>query len=800
MASGNRCVGVWGYGASPQGGWVVGSAAGCGKNTLRIAGLIAVFAAGVALCATAPGAFAQTPGNSGLNLTASPDARLLLTANQLTFNQDTEVIIAIGAVQVNYDGYKLVARRLEYHQRTGRLKAFGDIEMVEPDGNRIYAQELDVTDDFADGFINALRIERPDNSRIVADSAQRLDGERTTLNNGVYTACEICEKDPSKPPLWQIKARRVTQNGTTHTIRLEGAHFEMFGKPIAYLPFLTVPDHTVKRKSGFLLPSFGYTKKLGAKLGVPYYFALNPYYDLTVTISGYSRQGFLAEAEFRQRFETGTHVLKIAGIHQLTPDAFSAGTVDANNTTRGMIASKGEFRINPRWMFGWDVMLQSDNSFSNTYSIAGYSNVTQVSTAYLTGLSGRNFFDLRAFYFDVQSTISSSTEEEEQPIIHPSLDYSYTLDRPVAGGELNIDVNILSLTRREAEIDTTNDRYPGVEGSNTRLTAELEWQRTLVTDIGLLLTPIAAARGDVNFLAVDAPVGYSGPFTTQSTPTRGLLTAGLEARYPVQIITNSASHIVEPIGQIFVRNDEQLAGGLPNEDAQSFVFDSSILFDRDKFTGYDRMEGGTRANVGVRYTGSFNNGVSLRGVFGQSYQIAGLNSFATDDLVNVGSASGLEATRSDFVGGIGMDLPNGFSITAEGRFDEGTWLLKRSDVGVMYASRRFSTSLAHTTVRPQPGYGSSTSRNELKGAASVRFAKYWRAFGSVSYDIEDNFMADNTIGFGYDDECFAFTLAYSQERDVNQAVDWSVGAKISLRTLGDVNVGSSDVDEFTGAK
>ncbi len=775
----------------------MGSGAICKNNMLRIAGLIAALTASSALDSAVSRAHAQSVNGTDINIQASPDAQLLLTANELVFNQDNQTVIATGAVQVEFDGYRMVARRLEYHQRTGRLKAYGDIEMIEPDGNIIYAQELDVTDDFGDGFVNALRIERPDNTRIVADSAQRFDGERTTLNNGVYTACEICEEDPSKPPLWQIKARRVTQDGRTQTIRLEGAHFELFGRPIAYLPFLVVPDHTVKRKSGFLIPSFSYSKQLGAKVGVPYYFALSPYYDLTVTVSGYTRQGFLGEAEFRQQFESGKHILKIAGIHQLSPDAFDAGSVDAGVENRGMIASQGEFKINPRWMFGWDVMVQSDNSFSNTYDISGYNQVTQTSQVYLTGLSGRNFFDLRGFYFDIQSTLATSTAEEEQPIVHPSMDYTRTFDRPVAGGELTLNANLLSLTRDEAEVDTTNDKYPGVEGTSTRLTTELEWKRTIVTDQGLLITPIAAARGDLYHLDVDAPMGYTGPFTTQTTPARGLLTAGLEARYPIQIVTSGASHILEPIGQIFARNDEQLAGGLPNEDAQSFVFDASTLFERDKFSGYDRMEGGTRANLGVRYTGTMRNGVSLRGIFGQSYQIAGLNSFATDDLVNVGAFSGLETDRSDYVGSVGVDLPNGFSMTAEGRFDETSFTLQRSDVGVSYSGKIVSTSFAHTTVKPQPGYGSTTSRNELKGAASVKFAEYWRAFGSISYDIENKFMADNTIGFGYADECFAITLSYTQQRDVDSAIDWSVGAKISLRTLGSVNFGSSSFSELT---
>jgi len=254
---------------------------------------------------------------------------------------------------------------------------------------------------------------------------------------------------------------------------------------------------------------------------------------------------------------------------------------------------------------------------------------------------------------------------------------------------------------------------------------------------------------------------------------------------------------LEPIGQIWVRPDEQEAGGLPNEDAQSLVFDASTLFERDKFSGYDRIEGGTRANLGLRYTGTFQNGVSLRGVFGQSYQIAGLNSFATPDLVNVGSSSGLETSRSDYVGSIGVDLPIGFSLIAEGRFDESTFELQRSDVGTSFSNSRFRTSIAHTTVKPQPGYGSTTDRNEISGSASIKFAEYWRAFGSVKYDIENSLLYNSRIGMGYHDECFDISFTYSQTRDSNQAIDQSFGLSISLRTLGDIGVGSNDLSRFT---
>ncbi|TIU43048.1 MAG: LPS-assembly protein LptD, partial [Mesorhizobium sp.] len=78
----------------------------------------------------------------------------------------------------------------------------------------------------------------------------------------------------------------------------------------------------VKHKSGFLIPGIVYNNHLGVGVKVPYYFALSPTYDLTVTGSGYTKQGFLGEAEWRQRFNNGEYTLKIAGINQQDPDAF----------------------------------------------------------------------------------------------------------------------------------------------------------------------------------------------------------------------------------------------------------------------------------------------------------------------------------------------------------------------------------------------------------------------------------------------------------------------------------------------
>ncbi|MCJ8240121.1 LPS-assembly protein LptD [Peteryoungia algae] len=753
----------------------------------------------VAVCAlpfTAPLVHAQSLSDSATTASKLPDdAKLLLAANELVYDRDAERVVANGAVQINYAGYQMVARQVVYDQKTGRVTAAGNIELVEPTGNRIYAESLDVTDNFSDGFLRALRVETSDNTRLVAESAERVGGTQMILHKGVYTACLPCAENPSRPPIWQVKAERVVQDGKKQTVRLEKARFELFGRSIATLPFIEVPDNTVKRKSGFLFPEFRSGENVGFGISVPYYIAIAPDRDATITTTGFSAQGVLLEAEVRQRFEKGQASLRLAGISQMNTDEFTAGTSDAQRDFRGLVASKGDFKINPRWSFGWDVMFQTDNNFARTYGVEGLNSSTNTNTAYLTGVGERNFFDMRGYYFDVQDADLENTAEEKQATVLPVIDYSYYAPELVAGGQLSGTLNFTSLSRFSDETadmddDGVDDLYRGLKGNMNRLSGELAWERTFDGPGGLQITPLLAARGDVYGLAMDTPANYAGSYTSNDAPARALLTAGVEVRYPWLITSDNSTHIIEPIAQIYARNDEDYAGELPNEDSQSLVFDASNLFSRNKFSGFDRVEGGTRANVGMRYTGSFDNGVGVRAVIGQSYHLAGLNSYATEDLLAVGTDSGLETDVSDFVASAGFELPVGLSLSAGVRLDEKTLEVRRTDLNATYAQDRFETSLTFTHVDARPEYSFDEDNQTVASSSTIKLNQNWSVFGSVNYDIDANSFNRRSVGISYADECTVFSIAYSDKYDPNDetANDWTVGGRLVFRTLGEINL------------
>jgi len=739
-------------------------------------------------------AYSQEAASSddfGSQYQTNPDAKMLLQADNLVVDRDQNTVTAAGNVQIEYDGNRLVARQVVYNQKTKRMVAKGNVEILEKDGNRIYSDEIDVTDDFRDGFVNGLRVETVDDTRFAAESAERSLGEITTFNNGVYTACRACEKDPSKPVLWQVKAKKIIWNGTKKTVRFEGGRFEMFGKSLFALPAFEIADPTIKRKSGFLFPSFLYKDELGFGMRVGYFWNLAPNYDITTYGTGLTKQGFLSETEWRHRLENGSYNIRVAGIYQAKPGEFGSTTVDAQERFRGMVASKGDFKINPRWSFGWDVIAQTDKNFSRTYKIGGYSGESLTSNVYLRGISGRNHLDINFYKFKVQEDVLNGSRyavDTKQPWVLPSVDYLYTVPESVYGGELTITSNLQGIYRETSDTIYQNNAarfLNGMKGTSARLTTEAEWKRTFITEQGLVITPLLALRGDAIGINTNDTFGTVNEIRSQAF--RGMATAGLEVRWPILFSSTSMTQVLEPTAQIFVRNDEPYAGRLPNEDAQSFVFDATSLFQRDKFSGYDRIEGGTRANLGLRYSGNMNNGWSIHGLAGQSFQLGGLNSFAESDFAGAGADSGLEGKRSDYVAMLGLSNNSGFAFAARGRFDKDNFDVKRGEVESSYNRQGVQASVKYAYIAKQPDYGYANDRQEVSLSASTRFKENWRVFGSGTYDIVSETLVRAQSGLAYDDECFTYSMAYVQTRSPGQdKISHSVGFNISFRTLGDL--------------
>ena len=267
-------------------------------------------------------------------------------------------------------------------------------------------------------------------------------------------------------------------------------------------------------------------------------------------------------------------------------------------------------------------------------------------------------------------------------------------------------------------------------GTYTRLTAEAQWRRSFTDPLGQIWTPFAILRADAIDASISNQPGVSNFLPVGDTQAlRVMPTVGLEYRYPFINVQPWGTTTIEPIAQVIIRPNETYAGKLPNEDAQSLVFDASNLFSVDKFSGYDRVEGGGRANVGVQATTQFDRGGSVNVLFGQSYQLFGLNSFAVADVTNTGVDSGLQNTRSDYVARVNYSPNRTYTFSVRSRLDEATLNVKRFEAEGRANFDRWSVSMMYGNYAPQPELGYLTRREGLLGSASVKVAANWVVTG-----------------------------------------------------------------------
>jgi LPS-assembly protein len=760
-------------------------------------------------------------------------APMLVQADELVHDYKEDKVSAVGHVQIYNDGAVLEADRVTYDRKTDHIHAQGNVRYRGKDGKVIYGDVVELDKDFKEGFVDSMLLETPQKTRFAAARVDRTGGDTSVFQSGVYTACETCKDDPSRAPIWQVKAKRIIHKESERTIYYENAQLEFFGAPIAYFPFFWTPDPTVKRQSGFLVGNAFSSTNLGVGVSIPYFWAVAPDKDVTFTMAPTSRQGVLGSLEWRQRFVTGAYTIKGTGIFQQDSDAFVPGP--SQRDFRGAVETSGQFAINKQWSWGWDGTLATDRLFLNDYNTLTDSRVPEkVSQLYLVGQGDRSYFDLRVLSF---LGMSFADNNKQQPIAHPVLDYSYIYGQPVLGGELSFKINLASISRQQAQFDAINPvaltngqlldpTQPG-NGSNqcdpTKITAanakncmmraapgeydrtsvQIDWKRKLVNSIGMVFTPFVQLRADVAYVNIQNDVGVSNYMTPGSdTIARAMPAIGMEWRYPFLAVQEWGTQIIEPIAQIILRPNETQIGKLPNEDSQSVIFSDANLFAIDKFGGYDRIEGGSRVNAGVQYTANFNNYGTVNALFGQSYQIAGRNSYATPDNVNAGLESGLEQDVSDYVARLYYQPNANLAFITRYLLDKNSFDTKRFEAEVKSNWDRLQLSTIYARYDPQPLIGFLDRREGIYQTAAYKFQKNWSLTGGVRYDLDKQDFDLYTVGFGYLNECIGVSANYTADYThlLSSKPDHRFVLRIVLRQLSspDIPTGITSMGPIAG--
>ena len=792
---------------------------------------------------------------------AHDPARLYVDADKLIYDKTRDIVTSDGDVVLYYKNRVLQGDHVVYDRKARRVRADGHVKLTDEAGNVTYSPSAELTDDFAAGFANDVQMIGTNQTRLSSTRVERSGGDITVLRNGVYTACEPCKTHPEWPPLWQVRAGEIVENQTTHTIYFKDAYFDAFGVPVAWLPYFSAPDPTVTRASGFLAPTFVSKSALGIGVTTPYFFALAPNYDLTLSPSFFTLQGPLLDVEWRHRTDNGVYSVRLSGLDQLQPGKFYTAPYGAGDLRfRGSAESEGKFYLNENWMVGWDLTLLSDRFYLNDYRLRAL-DTTQyffqdvVSQAYLRGQAGRGFFDLTGYAFQPTTAF---LDRRQDPTAVPVFDFhrTFALDAEHwggIGGEVAVELNAASISREEAlyqslgtqRLDPAYSVYQvcgagnsaaaykpgncilrGMAGSYSRVTEQAAWSKQIVDPLGEVWKPFAFARlsgqatrldeGSVSYTSAAGSAlvpnyAQSAFFAGQSAGASavGMAGVGLEYRFPFVSHSWAGDQVFEPIGQIIVRPNEALPGLAVNEDAQSLVFDDTTLFNWSKYSGFDRVEGGTRANYGFQWTDNLPSGGHFNMVMGQSVQVAGRNSYTLLDATNTGLDSGLDKKWSNIVAGETLQLTSApLTLGLKQQFDPTRGALARVDALIGGKWGGFEGMLDYARYQAQPQLGYPYPREGFIARASYKLDNGWAVNGGVTLDLSRRFYDPNygaslyatqyNVGLSYlANNCTTFKIAYNSTISVPISAapgvaaapatrDQTVLFELDFRTLGDV--------------
>ncbi len=698
--------------------------------------------------------------------------RVNVEANRLTFDSRRKFATATGQVYITYGDYVLVARKVTYDLRRDILRADGEVRLREPGGNILEADIAQLQNRFRDGFAEHLRLLLTNDATLTADYAKRTDGTITVYDRVAYTRCKDCVLS-SGEPLWQLKSVQATHDEDEGVIYHRDATFEFAGIPMFWLPKLSHPDPTNKRHSGFLIPQFFYSSELGAGLEIPYFWDLAPNYDITFRPLITSKQGPLLRAEWRHRLATGTYNIDAAGIYQLNPSKITA---PGDRDFRGYVRSQGDFRVNESWTWGWDATAVTDDTIGRRYKIDGRTEIASV--AHLTGIHGRNYFTARAYHFQ---GLLFTDDDSTFPVMAPYIRHNYVFDRPVLGGEVGFNSSIYSIHRHTASSPFTTVNN-GTD--QTRVSTELTWRRQLINGMGQIITPFAGVRNDL-YITDNVPDPTApGGFRNDEVSNRVLPTVGVDMRWPFIRSGGLGQHIVTPVVQVVASTNERKSDRIGNEDAVTLNFDHTSLFLQDRFTGLDRVEGGTRVNAGILYNILLNNGGFIKFSLGESFHLAGRNSF--------GRGSGLDGDQSDIVGAVALQPFDNLRMTYQARLSEDDFHVHTHEAGLSFDYGRLSTAMNYVKLDAEPAFGRPGDQEQLWFQGAFGLGGGWSLFGGIRYDLELDQRIRNHVGLRFECDCFNFELYYKEDftDDRDAEGDRAIMMSIELKTLGSTRFGS----------
>lgn len=685
----------------------------------------------------------------------SQDAPAMLVADAVFLEGDTR-LVAEGRVEALAGDTRIIARKIIYDRATEQLSIQGPIRIEQAGGVRILASSAEMDAGFQNAILRGARLVLDQQVQLAAYQMNRVNGRYSQLYKASVTSCQVCTSE--QPPLWQIRARRVIHDQAEKQLYFEGAQLRVRDMPVFYLPYLRLPDPTLERASGFMIPSLSGSSTLGAGINLPYFIKMGDHRDLTLTPSIRTKSRSLGFT-YRQAFFKG--------------DISFEGAISRDDQlpgeTRAYLFAEGAFDLRHDFKLSFDLEATRDDTYLVDY---GFSDKDRLDSSIAVTRAKRDSYTNAALVH--YHTLRVDEDNATIPSLIADFEHERRYFPSKPGGELRLSASIHSHYRTSDLATDSADDDDVVDGRDVkRLGFEASWRRSYMLQSGLQAQILTGLAADQFYTSQD--VNHPGS-ATELTPM-----AALALRWPLQKFTaNGIRHVVEPFVQL------GWVGGsnadVANDESTRVEFDEGNLLSLSHFPAPDRRERGESLTYGVNW--------SRTGTEGWESTLTLGHILRSDTQADFSNSSGLSGRTSDLLVAGQISGPKGMAFIGRALFDSNLELTKAEARG-SYHKDRYGLSASYVWLDKDPDENRTDVVAELSFDGLYRVSRHWSASTNMRFDITAERAAKAGLGLQYRNECMKVDLSLSRRFTSSTILSPSTDVSLTVGLLG-FNASSRD--------
>ena len=655
---------------------------------------------------------------------------------------------ASGSVTVWHGEVQITARDITYASREGQLSLSGPIKLQDGSGTVILADQADLSPDLSAGIITSARIILSQQVQIAAAQISRVNATYSEASHVSATSCFVCN---GQTPLWQIRAKRIVHDSAEKQIYFDQAQLRLMNVPVFFFPYLRLPDPSLKRATGFLVPELTTSTTLGTAIRTPYFIKLGAHRDITLSPIVSSRTNTLG-LRYRHAYRTG--IIELEG-------AYSRDTLLAGQD-RGYLFGTANFALDTGYALTGQLQSTSDPAYLFEYDVKEIDRLENKITLERSQ-SDRNIEVRFSNYHSLRDSESNAT----QPTLVTEAIVQQRSYPGGLGGVLDLEASLLTSYRSSTSPVDGPDSGDEVDGYDTlRLSSLAKYRRDWVMPKGLVVdfaTELEASQYVVRQHQNIAPVN-----------TRISSNGSLSLRWPLaQRFASGALQRLEPRMQLagVVSNSDPI----PNQDSTQVEFDEGNLFRFNRAPGFDLIETGTRVNIGLTGGIDYPNQIKIGWDIGRIYRTDNYNSFT--------KTSGLGGHVSDWLLATHVKTPLGIELVARSLLKDFGQLTK-SEIRASWHTGKHQLDATYAGLTSDEAENRDVALSSLALKWNYQFLPDWLSTSEFQFDTSIGEPSKFKFGLEYANECVVVDFSASRRFATSSTLTDKTEFGLSVELVG----------------